>query len=203
MELTFEDQRIVFNKELSNLDELALHFSECLSVSGIRHVFLSGYVAILFGRNRTSEDIDVVCEVVPFESYAKLWEVIHKDMECIITSDAQTGYNDYLQKKTALRFAYKGEFIPNVEMKFEATEMHREALSSPLLVVVNGRDLPISPLEQQIAYKIFMGSEKDIEDARFLSKLFEENIDKTKLSMFLKALKIPLPLAQRYLGWSN
>ncbi|UCG68430.1 MAG: hypothetical protein JSV09_11525 [Thermoplasmata archaeon] len=203
MELKIQDQKIIFNKELNNLDKMALNFSEVLSQMGIKHVFLSGYLAILFGRNRTSEDIDVVCEKVSFKTFTKLWESIHKELECIITSDVHTAYNEYLQKSTAIRFAYKGEFIPNVEMKFETTKMHREALSSPLLVVVNGRDLPISPLEQQIAYKLFMGSEKDIEDARFLFKLFEENIDKTKLSTFLEALKISLPLAERYLGWLN
>ena len=151
MEINFEGRRISFTKEFSKLDDLALHFSERLSAAGIRHVFLSGYVAILFGRNRTSEDIDVVCERVPFETFARFWEDIHRNLECIITSDMRTAYDDYLREGVAMRFAYKGKMIPNVEMKFASTAMHREALSAPLEVAVNDRQIPISPLEQQIA----------------------------------------------------
>lgn len=203
MEIDFRDRRISFARELSKLDELALHFSERLTSSGIKHVFLSGYIAILFGRNRMSEDIDVVCEVVPFETFDTFWKDIHKTLDCIITSDAKKAYDDYLNKELAVRFAQKGEFIPNVEMKFKSTQMHNEALSLALDVVVNERHIPISPLEQQIAYKLFMASEKDIEDARFLFKLFHENLEMGKLSSYLDSLEVPLEKARRYLGWSE
>lgn len=203
MEMNFEERQISFEKELSSLDELALHFSECLSQADINHVFLSGYVAILFGRNRASEDIDVVCEKVHFDTFDKFWDNVHRNLKCIIISDVHTAYHEYLLKGTAIRFAYPREFIPNVEMKFEATKMHNTALSSPINVVVNGRNLPISPLEQQIAYKLFMGSEKDIEDARFLFKLFFENLDQILLHEFFEALEVSISEAKRYLGWSD
>jgi len=70
-------------------------------------------------------------------------------------------------------------------------------------VIVNGRNLFIPTLEQQIAYKLFMDSEKDIEDARFLFKLFEENLDKQNLIEFLKALDISMDQSKTYLGWSD
>lgn len=203
MEITFEDNVVSFTKVLSKLDELALCFSESLSKAGIKHVFLSGYLAILFGRNRASEDIDVVCERVTFEIFTGFWKDIHETFECIITSDIKTAFDDYLSKGTALRFARKGKFIPNVEMKFETTELHKKALLESLKVVVNGRNLPISPLEQQIAYKLYMRSEKDIEDARFLFKLFEENLDKEELIKHLEALEVSKTLAKQYLGWSD
>jgi hypothetical protein len=203
MEIKFQGRHVSFNKELNVLDELALHFSEKLNKTGIKHVFLSGYVAILFGRNRTSEDIDVVCKTVPFETFKRFWDDIHENLECIITSDMRIAYNDYLKKGTAVQFAYRGKFIPNIEMKFATTDMHREALSHVFKVVVNGRNLLIPSLEQQIAYKLFMGSEKDIEDARFLFKLFDKNLDKQKLIVYLKALNVTLGRSKRYLGWSN
>ncbi|MCK5291101.1 MAG: hypothetical protein KAR39_03675 [Thermoplasmata archaeon] len=203
MEIDFKDKRISFPRELSKLDELALHFSEQLSSTGIKHVFLSGYIAILFGRNRMSEDIGVVCEVVSFETFDAFWKDIHETLDCIITSDPKDAYDVYLRKGVAIRFAHKGEFIPNVEMKFKSTEMHREALSHALDAVVNERHIPISPLEQQIAYKLFMASEKDIEDARFLFKLFQENLEMGKLSSYLDSLEVPLETARRYLGWSE
>ena len=203
MEMDFRGKRISIDKELNRLDELALLFSERLSAAGMGHVFVSGYVAILFGRNRSSEDVDVICKTVQFETFARFWKGISKKMECVITKDARTAYDDYLMEKTALRFAYKGTFIPNVEMKFDKTSAHRRALASPLIVEVNGDRLPIGPLEQQVAYKLYMGSEKDIEDARFLFKLFEEHLDKGELAAELKALKVPHMEAMKNLGWSK
>ena len=201
MKLSFKGDKISFTRELSKLDQMALTFSERLSAAGIRHIVLSGYVAILFGRNRTSEDIDVICEHIPFTKFGRVWADIHRTFECIITTDARSAYYEYLANKTAIRFACKGEFIPNVELKFASTEMHLEALARPLEVLVNGRHLPTAPLEQQIAYKLFMASEKDIEDARFLFKLFEQHLDKVKLAGYLKTLRVPLVRAKRYLGW--
>ena len=63
-----------------------------------------------------SEDVDVVCEGVPFEVFHKFWRSIHETLECIIISDARKAYDDYLNAGIAVRFAYKGEFIPNVKM---------------------------------------------------------------------------------------
>lgn len=203
MEIEFGERRISFSRELSKLDELALHFSERLSHVGMKHVFLSGYVAILFGRNRMSEDIDVVCEHVPFEKFTEFWKDIHRTLECIITSDPGTAHNNYLKTGLAIRFAHKGEFIPNMAMRFDSTEMHREAISASLDAVVNKRHIPISPLEQQIAYKLYMGSEKDIEDARFLFKLFQDNLDESRLRTYLDALRVPMKNAERYLGWNE
>jgi hypothetical protein len=201
MRMMVEGNAISLEKETNRLDELAIAFSGELSAAGIEHVFLSGYVAILFGRNRASEDVDVVCLDVPFPAFAKFWESVGSVLECIITSDAESAYRDYLREKTAVRFARKGEFVPNVEMKFATTSMHREALANPIIVLLNGHPIPISPFEQQIAYKLYMGSDKDVEDARFMFQLFREHLDLARLTAYLDGLSYPMPKARRYLGW--
>ena len=155
----------------------------------------------MFGRNRASEDIDIVCEKISIEKFTRFWDEIHMNFECIITSDLNNAYYNYLMKNTAIRFAYKGEFIPNIELKFAKTDLHRIALDNSVKVVLNKNEIPISPLEQQIAYKLFMTSEKDLEDARFLFKLFEENLDKQKLIEYIDNLKISLDEAKSCLGW--
>ncbi len=203
MDLEFEDNKIILEKELNELDELALYFSEQLTSLDISHVFLSGYVAILFGRNRASEDIDVICNPIPYDRFKHLWDNVYDTLECIITSDPEDAFNNYLSDKIAIRFAYKGEIIPNIEMKFASNVMHKEAIENAINVVLNGRHIPISPLESQIAYKLFMRSEKDIEDARFLFKLFEEQLKKKELLAFIKALQVPEDKARYFLGWSE
>ncbi|MFO7991098.1 MAG: hypothetical protein R6U61_02250 [Thermoplasmata archaeon] len=202
MKVEFEDRIISFDKEENKLDELAFRFSSILSDLDISHVFVSGYVVILFGRNRTSEDIDLICEEISYDKFKRFWEAIDDEFDCIITSDQEDAYNGYLKDKLPLRFARKGEIIPNIELKFERTSMHRKALEESLEVHVNDKRIPISPLEQQIAYKLFMRSEKDLEDARFLFKLFQEHLDTGELLKYIEKLEVPLDEAKYYLGWS-
>jgi len=67
-------------------------------------------------------------------------------------------------------------------------------------VRVNGKTVYISPLELQIAYKMFLGSLKDMEDAKFLFELFEDRLDKKALLNFLKALKVKNRNVKEWLG---
>ena len=56
--------------------------------------------------------------------------------------------------------------------------------------MINKRVIFISPLELQIPFKVFLGSEKDIEDARFLYNLFKDRLDMPLLQDFNRKLKI-------------
>jgi hypothetical protein len=56
MEIEFKDDQIIFDRELSLLDSFVLSFTEHLQTNNIKYVIISGYVAILFGRSRMSED---------------------------------------------------------------------------------------------------------------------------------------------------
>ena len=94
-------------------------------------------MAILFGRNRASEDIDVVCEPIPFDHFSSLWDTLTSTFECIITSDRQYAYEGYLLQHSAIRFAYPGEFIPNIEFKFAYTDLHKRAMSEKIDVVMS------------------------------------------------------------------
>ena len=72
MELEFSGNRIVFNRELSNLDRLVLRFVKILDKCGIEYVIISGYIAILFGRSRNTEDVDLFIAQMPFEKFISL-----------------------------------------------------------------------------------------------------------------------------------
>lgn len=202
MEMEFQEDKIYLDRELSKLDRMAIYFSEKLRESGIEHVLVSGYVAIVFGRNRASEDIDVICEPVSEDVFGRFWGSL-KEMECIITSDMESAYNNYLKDGIALRFAYRGEFIPNMEMKFISNGAQREAIEGRKIVFLNGHPVPISPFELQIAYKLFLGSEKDIEDARFLLDLFGERVNLALLMRKIREFGLNEEESKYYLGVSE
>ena len=186
MEIDVSDGRIVLNKELNDLDKLVVDFVSVLDKSNVNYVLVSGYVAILFGRSRSSEDIDLIVERMPEGRFLALFEEVAKSFDCIITTDAKNAYDNYLTKRASIRFARKGEFVPNMEFMFpKAQDLDNWVLNNRLEVILNGISLKISPIELQIPYKLFLSSSKDIEDARHLYLIFKDKLDNSLFSQFL------------------
>ena len=190
MEINFSKDKIEFEKNLSSLDNFVISFCSILNKLKIKHVLISGYVSILFGRSRTSEDVDMIIEKLDFARFKKLWDEVYKDFECINTENPKSAYEEYLLSESSIRFSKKKEFIPNMEIKFPQTELDNWSLENRKEVVLNNHLLFISPIELQISFKLFLGSEKDIEDARHLYRMFKENLDVNLLQDFNRKLKI-------------
>ena len=176
------------DKTLSKLDRFVLDFIRILEKHE-KYVIVSGYVAILFGRSRTSEDVDVIIEKPDFNKFNKLWLDIYKNFECINTKDSKEAYYNYLSENISIRFSRKNQFIPNIEIKFPKIELDNWTLSESKKVIINNYELFISPLELEIPYKLYLGSDKDIEDAKHLYKLFKNYLDKDLLKEFNQKLK--------------
>ena len=200
MELEFEEgKRIRFARELSELDTFVFEFVRILQRRGIRYVVVSGYITILFGRTRTTEDIDVISEKLSFDEFNNLWVILTEKYECLNTADVTDAYSNYLLNNTAVRFAKKEQFIPNIEFKFVKDDVDYYSLTEAIEVRIRDNTLNISPLELQIAYKMFLGSENDLEDAAFLFTLFKEHLDFHKLIKFLNSFGIDDTIVKEYL----
>ncbi len=194
--------RYVFNKELDDLDKFVLKFVEILNSLNIKYAIVSGYVAILFGRSRLSEDIDIIVEKLDFERFKNLWDLAMNDFWCIITSKPENAYQNYLLSDTAIRFALKNSVIPNIEMKFAKNNIENWVLEHALSVKVDGKEMRISNIEMQIAFKLYLGSEKDIEDAKYLYEFFKEALSEEELTKFIRMFNVE-DLARRYLKWKK
>ena len=204
MELEYSKRGITFQKQLNALDEFTIGFCRILDALKIRYVIVSGYVAILFGRNRASEDIDILTEKITFEKFGGLWKELMKHYDCVNPCDMSEAYHEYFMNDCALRFSRKGTIIPNAEVKFASNPLHAYALGNRMKVTLNDVVLFISPLEMQIPYKITLGSDKDLEDARFLYKLFKDKLDKNNLKRWLSGLKVKDKDAKECLGdWNE
>ena len=176
-------------KELNDLDKLVVDFVRILDRNKVKYVLVSGYVSILFGRSRSSEDIDIIVKKLPKRRFAVLWEDLLKYFECLVPDNFESAYDKYLMKQTSIRFSRKDQPIPNIEFMFpKAEDLDNWVLKNGKQVRLNRYALKISPIELQIAYKLFLGSGKDIEDARHLYQLFKENLNQKLLSEFLLKL---------------
>lgn len=185
MELEFSEKQIKFDKILNSLDKFTISFCKILDELKIEYVLISGYVAILFGRSRSSEDIDIFIEKLDYAKFEKLWNKLYENFECLNTTKPKEAYNEYLQNGTSIRFSKKGRFIPNMEVKFATRPTDFYAMENKMKVVLNGIAIYTSILESQIAFKLKLGSDKDIEDAVHLFEVFKDNLDLQKLDKYI------------------
>jgi len=85
----------------------------------------------------------------------------------------------------------EGTYIPNIEIKFPAVILDNTALAEKKCIVLNKNIiLFIAPIELQIPFKIYLGSDKDIEDAQHLYYIFNDKINKSLMREFARKLKI-------------
>jgi hypothetical protein len=110
----------------------------------------------------------------------------------------EDAYNQYLLANLSVRFSEKGKFIPNIEFKFPKNELDEWTLQERKEVSLNNHRIFISPLELQIPFKLYLGSEKDIEDAAHLYSIFKDELDLNLLREFTRKLKI-IDSANKYL----
>ena len=191
MEFEFAANRIIFESELSNLDRLVIKFTRILDRAGVDYVIISGYIAILFGRSRNTEDVDLFIEEMPFEKFRAFWKALDREgFECINAFSAQSAYNDYLKDKLAIRCAAKGTMEPNFELKFPKSKYNNYSMANKIEVILNGSRIVTSELEMQIAFKLKLGSDKDFEDAKHLYEVFKGHLDMNLLKAQINELEV-------------
>ncbi len=166
------------DKVLSDLDKLVLDFVSVLVDSKIRYVIISGYVAIFFGRSRTTEDTDVFVEKMGRKKFNAFYSKLIGNGYWVINAANEAEAFDLLMDSLAIRAAKKDKVVPNFEIKLPKKDTDFFSLDNAMKVVVNGKTLLMSPFEMQIPFKLWLGSEKDIEDAVHLYTLFNDRLDK-------------------------
>lgn len=187
--MRLEGDVLLLEKELSELDRRVLSFVEVLERQGVDYVIVSGYWAILTGRSRGTEDIDVLIEELGKDEALGLAEALEEKGYWCINAGKYEVYG-YLSDGLAVRFAEEGEIIPNFEVKFVRDSFDDVSLQNPVLARIKGGELRMGPLELQVAYKLFLGSEKDFEDALHLYTVFGGNIDVDALEMYVEELRV-------------
>ena len=187
--MEFVDDAIVIEKEPSELDELVLDVTSILEDLGIQYAVVSGYVAVLLGRSRATEDIDVITESFP-ESTADELASHLRDAGFWGSAMPLDSMHEMLADGSIIRIADDGHRVPNVELKFATDEYDRTSLSNTIAIRLNDHELRTGELELQIAYKLYLGAQKDFEDAVYLYELAEPTLNKQKLESYAEDLDV-------------
>ena len=201
MEYTYSKNTIKLpNKELTILDKVVLEF---ISHVDIEYVIISGYLPILFGRSRNTEDIDIFIMDDGIKHFSEFYDKIISSGKywAINALDSVDAYELMTMHKSSLRIAEKGTTEPNFEIKFATKETDYYSLKNALIVDLGKKTkIRISTLELEIAYKLYLGSEKDFADAKHLFITFRKDLDLEKLKAFLNELPVQKETIKSILG---
>lgn len=185
----FEDGTLIIERELSTLDEMVVEFTEILDEEDVDYVIIAGYVAILAGRSRATEDIDVIVQELSENRTDRLASRFQDAGYWGVAEDLDHMY-DRLTSDIATRVAERGTATPNFEIGFPQDKYDRASLENALTVRVSGHELSIGPLELQVAYKLRLGSQKDVEDALHLYHVFGDALNREALEQYVTDLGV-------------
>lgn len=188
--MKFTNKGIKLDKIINELDKFVFKFVKIME-KYTDYVIVSGYVAILLGRSRTTEDIDVFIKKMSFEKFNKFYEKLKKNNFWCLNSGNIKEIYEYLYDGYSVRFAIKNQTTPNFEIKFAKKLLDLESFKDRVDVITSIGILKISSLERQIAFKrYYLKSDKDIEDAEYIENVFKENIDKEKINKYRILLEL-------------
>lgn len=193
--VTLREDELVVERSANELDELAIAFSEILSQLDIDHVFIAGYVAILTGRARATDDIDVLIERLPESDIVDLVETLEANDYWEPAMPLEEMYEN-LSAGTNIWVAPDDQMTPHLEIKFPTDEFDRASLANAINAHIADPTIPIGPLELQIAYKLYLGSRTDFEDAAHLYTLFRESLRTERLESWVEKLDVHEQYAQ-------
>ena len=191
MKFTYTGNTIsIKDKVLTDLDEFVFDFLYVLD-KYCTYVIISGYLPIFFGRTRGTEDIDVFIDHIDEPTFIRFYNELVKENYYFLNPEDEHGLYEMLTENLGIRAAKKESIIPNIEMKFTKDDIDRFTMENRMEVhVANTNRFFIAPLEVEIPYKLYLGSEKDIEDAVYLWEIFQKYINKKLIHRFMRELSV-------------
>ena len=188
MEYNAKNREITLNKSMNKLDEFVIKFKSIVE-KHVDYVIISGYVSIILGRSRSTEDVDMFIKNLTLEEFSKMYDDLKNNgFWCLNAEDEKEIYS-FLKDGLAVRFSVKNRPIPNFEIKFPKTALDAETFQDFITVNLPGNKIKISSLERQIAFKrYFLKADKDIEDALHIEELFRDKLDFSKIDKLKNAI---------------
>ena len=147
---------IVLGRELSDLDKFVVEFCDVVDRC-MKYTLISGYVAILFGRSRGTEDVDMFIEEISFMQFCIFYHELIEKGFWALNADSPMELYSMLEDKLAIRFAVEGKSIPNMEVKFAKDSLDNLSIAQrQKVMLIKNNFLWVSMIPMQIAYKRYI-----------------------------------------------
>jgi len=179
------DDRTILDKFVEDFCEIMENYA--------KYIVCSGFVAIAHGRTRGTEDIDMIIEKISEEKFKKLHEELVKNgFQCMQSDNVDKLYKEYLINGNSIRYVWKSESFapPEMEVHFAKDELDEEQIKERQKLSLTGLNVYFSSIESNIAFKEeYLGTEKDLEDARHLRIIYKGKFDENKVNKIKEDIK--------------
>ena len=174
----------------SDLDELVWRLVSRLK-KYTEYVLVSGYIAILLGMERPTQDVDVV--ISGFRS--------RSDFNNFFNELRELGWETIPSNLDELHFLLeerneKIDLFTDKQWYFDFKKARNKwallSLENPLTVKKGDYEFKIAPPEIQIPYKLWLGSDKDIKDAAFIYEKLKPIIDRKAMKEIADEMNVDL-----------
>lgn len=184
---------VLMGREINDrtiLDKFAEDFAKVVG-KHVKYIIVSGFVAILHGRSRGTEDIDMIIERISRDAFIKLHHGLEKaGFECIQSKNPEMIFDDYLKQNLSVRYVRKCALLPEMELKFAKDVLDAYQIETRKKLPLTGLDLYFSSIEMNIAFKEeLLKSPKDIEDARYLRIVYSDTLDENEIKKIKKEIR--------------
>lgn len=169
-------------KDRNILDKFTVNFCYIIE-KYCKYIIVSGFLAIVSGRSRSTEDIDMIIERINYDLFKKIHLDLVKNGFVCMQSDNSKEIYDYLKDNLSVRYTYKNKILPEMEVKFSKDELDEYQLNNRVKIDLTGLDIWFSSVNINIAFKEeYLRSQKDIEDAKHLRLVYLDVIDEDKIN---------------------
>jgi len=174
------------------LDKFAEEFCGVMEKHA-KYIVCSGFVAIAHGRTRGTEDIDMIIEPISKAKFTSLHrDLIKAGFLCMQSDSAEKLYDEYLSKGISIRYVLKSESFapPEMEVKFAKDNLDLEQIKERQKLPLTGLNIYFSSIESNIAFKEeYLGTQKDMEDARHLRIIYKGKFDEDKVNQIKEEIR--------------
>ncbi len=177
-------------KDKNILNDFCIRFCNILE-KYCKYIVVSGFFVIASGRARGTEDIDVIIGGVK----KPIFLLLHKNLTkagfvCMQTDNPNLIYDDYLIKNLSVRYTFKDMPLPEMELKLVKDPLDEVQLEKREKIKETALNIWFSPINYNIAFKEeYLKSDKDMEDAVFLRKMYSKKIDEIEINKIKKLIK--------------
>ena len=97
---------------------------------------------------------------------------------------------DYLKDKLSIRYTFKDEPLPEMEVKFAKDELDDFQLKNRVKLPLTGLDVWFGSINMNIAFKEeLLKSDKDMEDAKHLRIVYSESVNEKEIKEIKTTIK--------------
>lgn len=156
-----------------------------------KYIIVSGFLAIATGRSRATQNIDMILERISKQKFSDLHsDLVKQGFSCIQSDDPCELYEYYLKENGSIRYIFNKQMLPEMEVKFAKDALDDSQIKTRIKIPLTGVDVWFSTVEMSIAFKEeYLKSEKDMEDAKHLRIVFQEQINERRINDIKQLIK--------------